>query len=108
MAEYFREYHGIYGKAAHIVQVVFPFDALYGIIYFIGVGCLKMFDRFQYTDSGAQAEIGAVHHGFVSGKRYHAPSDFDVRGSQFGEFLCQYFFQPLESLGDQLKFLVHS
>ena len=81
MTELGREYYGIYGKAAHVVQIVFPGDAFYGVVYFVCCLGSKMFDGFQDTDSGTQAEIGLIHHSFVACKGNHAASDFNVARS---------------------------
>ena len=45
------------------------------------------------------------HHHLVAGKRNHATAYLNVVSAQFGKFLCQYLFQPLEGLGDEFKSL---
>ena len=61
VAEFIGEYHSIDGKALGVVQVLFPSDGLYIVVHFVGSVSLKMFDGFEDTDSGAQAEVCLVH-----------------------------------------------
>ena len=46
MAELIREHHCVYGKAAHVVQIVFPFNALNSLVHLVGSLGSKVFDRF--------------------------------------------------------------
>ena len=80
-----------------------PLDALHDIIYLVGILGIEVKDRLQDADGCAQMEVGTVHHGLVTGKRYHTATYLDVVGTQLGKFLCQYLLQSLESLGDEFK-----
>ena len=100
MTEFIREHNCIDSKAAHVIQIIFPGNAFNSFVYFISCFCGKMLDGFQDADSRAQAKVSTIHHCFVTSEGDHSASDFDISGSQFGEFLCQYFFQPLEGFGD--------
>lgn len=103
MAEFLAEHDGIYGKRLVRRQIVFPTDGLHLVVHLVGVVGGEVLQRLQDADGGAQAEVGFVKHCFVTRKRYHSPAYLYVIGTQFRQFLCQYFFQTLEGLGYHLK-----
>ena len=87
-------------KSRFQIEKIVPFHAAHGVVDIVGISCLKSFDGFQNSDGGAQAEVGAVHHCLVARKRHHAPSDFDVVGTELGQFLRQNLFKALEGFGN--------
>ena len=103
MAKLFTEHHGINGKSLTRIQMIFPMDGFDLVVNFVSIFSGEVFDWFQDADSCTQAEVGFVHHFFVAAKRHHAASDFNVIGTQGGEFLCQYLFQSLEGFGNHFK-----
>lgn len=81
MAELFAEDYGVYGEAVVYAQIVFPMDGFDLLVYFIGILGCKVLDRLQNADGGTQAEVGLVHHFFVSTEGYHTASYLNVIGS---------------------------
>ena len=103
MAELLAEHDGVYGKRLVYRQIVFPTDGFHLVVHLVGIVGGEVLQGLQDADGGTQAEVGFVKHCFVARKRYHSSSYLYVIGTQFRQFLCQYFFQTLEGLGYHLK-----
>ena len=73
------------------------------LVNFVSVFGCEVFDGFQDADGRTQAEVGFVHHFFVSTERHHAASYLNVVGTQCGEFSGQCLFQSLEGFGNHFK-----
>ena len=87
------------------VEILVPLDTLYHIINLIGIGSLKMKNRFKNTHSRSKAEVRLIHKSFVTRKRDHTTTYLHIVSTQVGQFLRQHLFEPLKSFGNKFKFL---
>ena len=95
--------HAVDGKGGAVGEILCPIDSFHGVIHFVSRLGTEMFDGLEDADGGAQLDIGAVHHLQVAGEGHHAATDFDVVGSEPGEFFGQNVLQSLERFGDHFK-----
>ena len=107
VAELFREHDSIDSKGTLIVQIVSPIDFLDFLIDIVSAFCFESSYRLENLDSRMQREIRPVHHFFVTRKRHHASTYFNVVGPQLGQFFRQHRFQSHERFGDEFKLLFH-
>ena len=103
VAEVVGEDDGIDEKRLLHVHIVFPVHLPHHLIHLIGIGGFELLDGFEHFHGRTKAEIRPVKHFLISCERHHAVADLNVVGPQFGHFLRQHFFQPLECLGYDFK-----
>ena len=104
MPEFLRINYRIDRERRVKVQIILPFHTLNGIINGISIRCLEILNRFQYSDSRSQAEIGTIEQFLVARERNHTMSYLDIIPSEFNNFLCQNTFKTLKGFSNQIKF----